>query len=163
MKQFITIIIVAVMCMSLFGCATNKADVDATPVTVATEPAAPTEVDISQFPDAKEFDVFEWPTLGISTSVPVPMWSNRGRALIDSEDKFWGQVGYATVDNYNDYVKACQEAGFITNYFVLVDTIYYGENSEGHGVFLVYSKYEQFVDIKVLTDTSEIDKWWENE
>ena len=163
MKKFITIIVVAVMCMGLFGCATNKTDVDATPTTVATEPAAPAEVDISQFPDAEEFEVYEWPSFGPAASLPTPMWSNRGKILLDSEDMFVCDVGYATVEDFNDYVKACQEAGFTTNYFSVPGEGYYGENSEGRAILVAYSEYWYYVEIQSSFDTSNWNKWWENE
>ena len=168
MKKFIAAIITAVICMSLFGCAAASTSDDANDTKVVattetTEPAAPAEVDISQFPDAKEFDVFEWPSFGPAVNLPTPMWSNRGEILLDSENLFVCWVGYATIEDFNDYVKTCQDAGFTANYFSMPGEGYYGENSEGRAILVTYSKYSSYVEIQSALDTSDWNKWWENE
>lgn len=159
MKKFIAIVIAAVMCMSLFGCASTSTGSEPTE---ATKPNTPVEVDISQFPDAEEFDVYEWPSLGAATTIPMPMWSNRGHIYYDSEKQFQCEVGYSTVEDFNDYVKACQEAGYTVNYFSVPDELYYAENSEGQAVMIGYSDYFYYVEIWTAFDTSEWFKWWEN-
>lgn len=111
-------------------------------------------------PDAKEFPEFEWPTFGASTKVPAPEWSNYGEILVDSEITFWGQVGYTTLEDYNAYVKACQDAGYIEDYYNVAGYIYYGANADGYGVQLTYNQYEHYMAIQVTAYASEWDKWW---
>lgn len=111
-------------------------------------------------PDAKEFPEFEWPTFGASTKVPTPEWSNYGEILVDSEITFWGQVGYTTLEDYNAYVKACQNAGYIEDYYNVAGYIYYGANADGYGVQLTYNQYEHYMAIQVTAYASEWDKWW---
>lgn len=144
MKKFIVIFVILAICVSMFGCAAR------------IDPKAPAEVDISQFPDAKEFDVFEWPNTGLGAKLPVPMWSNRGHIFLDSENTVWTQIGYSTLDDYNDYLKACQDAGFTLNYFSLPDNMYYGENEEGCAILIIYSDYEYFIDVKIATDADTL-------
>lgn len=116
-----------------------------------------------EIPNAKEFPEFEWPTFGAATKVPTPDWSNYGEILIDSEIGFWGQVGYTTLDDYDTYVKACQEAGYIEDYYSVSGYFYYGANADGYAVQLTYNQYDHYLAIQVTAYASEWDKWWVEE
>lgn len=164
MKKFIAIILSISMFASVMcGCSSNdnnKTTNDSIETNTETNTeTAVQEVDISEFPDAQEFDEFEWPAVGLSEKLPVPMWSNRGDVIQNSENLLWVKVGYTTVDDFNEYSTACYDAGFSKNFYQLQDNIYYGENEEGYAVLLAYS-LDSYVVIKVSNDTSEWDKWW---
>ena len=107
-----------------------------------------TEVDVSQFPDAYEHDVYSWPTFGLGIEIPIPTWSNRGYIWVDEADAYNCEVGYTTVDNFNDYKKAVQDAGFTLNYKNASDA-YYAENEEGIGVLITYTDVWYEMNISV--------------
>lgn len=133
---------------------------------IPLEPEPNVEVEVETPPDvpnAKEFPEFEWPTFGAATKVPAPDWSNYGEILIDSEIGFWGQVGYTTLDDYDVYVKACQEAGYIEDYYSVAGYFYYGANADGYAVQLTYNQYDHYLAIQVTAYASEWDKWWVEE
>ena len=107
-----------------------------------------TEVDVSQFPDAFEHDVYYWPTFGLGIEIPIPTWSNRGYIWVDEADAYNCEVGYTTVDNFNDYKKAVQDAGFTLNYKNASDA-QYAENEEGIGVLITYTDVWYEMNISV--------------
>ena len=107
-----------------------------------------TEVDISQFPDAYEHDVYSWPTFGLGVEIPIPTWSNRGYIWVDEADGYRCEVGYTTSKNFNDYKQAVRDAGFTLNYKNTSEA-YYAENKEGVGILIVYSDYWYEMEISV--------------
>lgn len=107
-----------------------------------------TEVDVSQFPDAYEHDVYSWPTFGLGIEIPIPTWSNRGYIWVDEADGYRCEVGYTTSENFNDYKQAVRDAGFTLNYKNASDA-YYAENEDGIGILIVYSDYWYEMEISV--------------
>ena len=120
----------------------------------------PAEVDISQFPDAYEFDVYEWPAFGITENIPTPMWSNRGEIYWDTNDSFCGEVGYATQKDYDDYVKECQDAGYTENYYSVPGSLYYATNAEGYAVLIIYEEYGDSVQLQVTSNPETWNRPW---
>ena len=173
MKKFISVILILVLCFAIVGCSkqVNAETTEAigAPTNATTEPATiePTTVPTTEssidIPNAKEFPEITWPTFGIVTKVPTPDWSTCGEILVDSEMLFWGQVGYSTVDDFNAYVKACQDAGYIEDYYSLPGYFYYGADSEGRAVQLTYNEYDHYVAIQVTINAAEWNKWWVEE
>ena len=146
----IAILAVAILVGFLCGCKYGSPV-----VTTNTDIARPgttnvtlTEVDVSQFPDAYEHDVYSWPTFGLGIEIPIPTWSNRGYIWVDEADAYKCEVGYTTVDNFNKYKKAIQDAGFTLNYKNASDA-YYAENEDGIGILIVYSDYWYEMEISV--------------
>ena len=115
----------------------------------------------TNIPNAKYFDIFEWPTFGASTRIPVANWSDRGLILASSENTFWVEVGYATQENYDEYVEACQEAGYTQEYYNIPGSLYYGENDDGHFVQTTYNETDHYVAIQTGNVSAGWDKWWE--
>lgn len=149
MRKTNLIIAVLMICaLVLAGCSTAK------------EPAKPVEVDISQFPDASEYDEYEWPAFGITQKIPTPMWSNRGEIYWDMENSFCCDVGYSTKENYNSYVKECQDAGYTENYYSVPGSLYYATNSEGYAVLLIYSDYGEYVEIQATSNPETWNRPW---
>lgn len=149
MRKTNLIVTILVICAILLtGCNTTK------------EPAGPAEVDISKFPDAHEYEKYEWPTFGITEKIPTPMWSNRGEIYWDTADSFCCEVGYSTQGNYDSYVKECQGAGYTENYYSIPGSLYYATDSEGCAVLLTYAKYDASVQIQVTTNPESWNRPW---
>lgn len=148
--------IIAIVALSLcLGCAACKSS--ETPV----EP--PTEETIVDIPNAKHFEEFEWPTFGAATKVPTPDWSKNGEILSSSESLFWAQVGYSTMDNFNSYIEACKDSGYIENSYTAGDYLYYGETLDGYGVQITYNKYVHYIAVQVTANAEDWDKWTEHD
>ena len=156
MKKYVAIILViAILAAAIFvgflcGCksgslvAVTNADIARPGTTNVTL----TEVDVSQFPDAYEHDVYSWPTFGLGIEIPIPTWSNRGYIWVDEADGYRCEVGYTTSENFNDYKQAVRDAGFTLNYKNASDA-YYAENEDGIGILIVYSDYWYEMEISV--------------
>lgn len=156
MKKCVAIVLtIAILAVAIFvgflcGCksgslvAVTNADIAKPGTTNVTL----TEVDISQFPDAYEHDVYSWPTFGLGIEIPIPTWSNRGYIWVDEADGYRCEVGYTTSENFNNYKQAVRDAGFTLNYKNASDA-YYAENEEGIGILIVYSDYYYEMDISV--------------
>ena len=151
MKKCVAIILtIAILAGVLCGCESISLVV-ATNTDIAkpgTTNVTLTEVDISQFPDAYEHDVYSWPTFGLGIEIPIPTWSNRGYIWVDEADGYRCEVGYTTSENFNDYKQAVRDAGFTLNYKNASDA-YYAENEEGVGILIVYSDYWYEMEISV--------------
>lgn len=141
-------LIITVLC----GCNdTGSEDADANPI------ANLTEVDISQFPDAEDYDVYYWPTFGIASEIPVPSWSNRGWIDYDEEDHFRCYVGYTTPDDFHNYVAELQNFGFTVNYFNDGDWRFYAETEDGMGILLYYWEKDSHMCLEIARDCSVIE------
>lgn len=169
MKKFTIAAIILSICLMFAGCTAASNDISTeaptSETTETTETSIPeeTEGSLSEIPNAKEFPEIEWPTFGAATKIPTPEWSNCGSILIDSETHLWVQVGYSTLDDYNAYVKACQEMGYTEDYYNVAGYMYYGANTDDYGVQLTYNQTDHYIAIQVTACASEWDKWWEEE
>ena len=141
MKKFIAIVlIICSFVVVLCGCTSDK---------------KLKEVDMSKFTDAEEFDIYEWPTVGIGSEIPVPNWSNRGDIRKDSADYFKVKVGYTTQENYSNYVKTIQDFGFVVDYSN-DDHRYYAKNYDGWGIELYYSDNRMMLRIEVARHAEDL-------
>lgn len=113
-------------------------------------------------PDAKEYDIFTWPEFGIVTKIPTPTWSDRGvfYGSETSEVTFWAEIGYTTLDNYNEYIEACKEMGYDLNIYEDPGYTFWGENEEGYGVQLIYFPWSRYMSVQVRNSTSTWEHWW---
>ena len=151
MKKCVAIILtIAILAGVLCGCESGSLIVASN-----TDIAKPgttnftlTEVDISQFPDAYEHDVYSWPTFGLGIEIPIPTWSNRGYIWVDESDGYRCEVGYTTSENFSDYKQAVRDAGFTLNYKNASDA-YYAENEDGIGILIIYSDYWYEMEVSV--------------
>ena len=156
MKKCVAIVLtIAILAVAIFvgflcGCKSGSLV-----VTTNTDIARPgttnvtlTEVDVSQFPDAYEHDVYFWPTFGLGIEIPIPTWSNRGYIWVDEADGYRCEVGYTTSENFNNYKQAVRDAGFTLNYKNASDA-YYAENEDGIGILIVYTDYWYEMEISV--------------
>ena len=188
MNKFVTFAIALILCLALVACANdnvsdteslngtekdleeNSAFTALTPEETSdtqTESKDSVELSLGQadtsIPDAKEYDVITWPAFGIATKIPMPTWSDRGvfYGSETSETQFWAEIGYTTLDDYNSYIKACQDYGYIKNAYEDPDYMYWGENEDGYGIQLTYIPWSRYVGIQVTSNAAEWNKSWE--
>lgn len=93
-----------------------------------------------------------WPTTGIGAKLPVPV-SNLGKVTSDSSNCYRITVGNTTIENFNDYVKACEQKGFIVDY-LKNEGYYEAKDSEGYRLNLSYIGCNR-IDIMVQTPKEE--------
>ncbi len=79
---------------------------------------------------------FAWPTNGIGAMLPKTT-SNLGKITSDSSKYFTVKVGNTTIDDFNKYVKACEEKGFNVDY-TKNDKSYYAKNANGYKLDISY-------------------------
>lgn len=60
---------------------------------------------------AMEMETITWPDSKMAKLLPAPK-STTGKIYSDDEDSFSVYIGNTTIDDYNAYVKACEEKGF---------------------------------------------------
>lgn len=161
MKRLLTLLISLALCLMLIGCASGRNKGDAGQKKTNGTSFGPADLSI---PDAEEFDVIAWPTFGIALKIPMPTWSDRGRfySSEDSETTLWMEIGYTTVDDYRNYVKALQDYGYNLNIHEETDCKFWGENEEGYGVQLTYISWSHYMGLQVTSDATEWDGWWKN-
>ena len=185
MKKFAIFAVIFAMLMVFAGCTiiigddtskeTTEATTEATTepeVTTEPEIGSPTEAELieetaeaesdSAMPNAAYYDEMDWPIIVAATKIPTPDWSSSGGIYLDSADNFWADVGYSRSDNYNAYIKACQKAGFVNNYYSAPGYMYYGVNDEGYGVLITFNEYSNSISIQVTSDPSNWDRYWED-
>lgn len=102
-------------------------------------------------PDAKEYDVIEWPTYGIATNLPVPTWSDRGQFYGSPSDEtmFWAEIGYTTLKDYEGYVEACKACGFDKDIQEDPGSSFIAYNEDGYMIDLLYVPWSKYVDIQI--------------
>ncbi len=77
-----------------------------------------------------------WPTSGIASLLPTPK-SNLGKIIIDSSNSFKIEIGNTSKEEFNNYVKDCQNKGFNIDYSNKED-YYYAKNNEGYTININY-------------------------
>lgn len=84
----------------------------------------------------EEMSEFEWPTKGLGAMLPATK-STLGDVSWDNSETFIVHVGNTTIDDYNDYVKLCEDKGFTVDYSK-DDEYYSAENNDGYKLTLRY-------------------------
>ena len=161
MKRFLTVLISLTLCLMFIGCTPGRAK-GGTAQSKTNEPSfGPADLSI---PDAEEFDVIAWPTFGIASKIPMPTWSDRGRfySSENSETTLWVDIGYTTLDDYRNYVKALQDYGYVLNVHEETDYMFWGENEEGYGVQLTYTSWSRYMGLQVTSNAADWNGWWKN-
>ena len=93
-----------------------------------------------------QMDYLTMPKNGLGSFLPVPE-SVRGTIMKDSTDRFSVRVGETSKESFRDYVKACEDAGFIVDYDKK-DTTFSAYNEEGVYLKVNYISF-QMMDISV--------------
>lgn len=84
----------------------------------------------------EEMDEFEWPTNGLGAMLPATK-STLGDISWDNSETFIVHVGNMTIDDYKDYVKACEDKGFTVEHSK-DDEYYSAEDANGYKLTLRY-------------------------
>lgn len=99
-----------------------------------------------------EMEELDWPTTGIGARLPAPE-STIGDVVYESSKSFQVIVGNTTLDDFNDYVDACEQQGFNVDY-TKTDGNYSAKDAEGYRLSVRYAGYNQ-VEITIQTPTGE--------
>ena len=99
----------------------------------------------------EEMAEFEWPTSGIGSILPATK-SNYGRVSTDDSKTYIVHVGNMTTDDFSEYVKACEQIGFVVDYS-RSDGYYSALNADGYKLSLRYLGFNVIeVSIKAPED-----------
>lgn len=112
--------------------------------------------EITVYLDApEEMDEFEWPTNGPGSILPATK-STIGDISWDNSETFIVHVGNTTIDEYKEYVKACEAKGFTVD-FSRDDKYYNALNAEGYELTLRYLGFNKIeVALKAPDKSVEI-------
>lgn len=83
-----------------------------------------------------KFAVLDWPSSAVGKMLPEPK-STLGKFSYEYDTSFLVYVAECTKEAYNEYVKACSDAGFNVGYDK-GDTYYYADNEYGYHISLRY-------------------------
>lgn len=101
------------------------------------------------------FDVFQWPRSEIAALLPIPE-SNIGSISTDRADRFSVHVGETTREQYNAYVDAVMDRGFIID-FSRSDDSFRGRNEAGFAVRLSFERNNtMWITIEAPSDTEVV-------
>lgn len=92
----------------------------------------------------------QWPKFGVCQLLPVPPASN-GYINDDSSDEADIDVYEISQDQYNQYVAACQEKGFVIDYDY-DDTDYEAWNEDGYYLWIDYDQDTQIMNVWIYYD-----------
>ncbi|MBR2013008.1 MAG: hypothetical protein IJ995_02195 [Clostridia bacterium] len=100
----------------------------------------------------EELSEITWPTSGIGSNLPAPV-SSLGKITSDSSDCFRATIGNTTIDDYNNFVKSCEQKGFVVDY-IKQDGRYEAKNAEGYRLNTSYLGCNR-IDIMIQTTEEE--------
>ncbi len=83
-----------------------------------------------------EYEEIVWPEIGAGSMLPQPK-SDIGKITSDTEDTFIAYISNTDKKDFTEYIKACQKAGFNTDYNK-GDDYYYADNKDGYHLSLNY-------------------------
>ena len=83
-----------------------------------------------------EMSEIEWPTTGLATKTPKPN-STLGKISWDNDETFGAYVGNTTKQDFENYIKTCQDAGFVNNHSKS-EKRYSATNDENYELVLEY-------------------------
>jgi len=84
----------------------------------------------------EELSQIQWPTSGIGAMLPVPK-STLGKITSDSSNTFQVTIGNTTIEDFNSYIKACEDKGFNVEYNKQ-EKNYSAKNVEGYRLNVTY-------------------------
>ena len=83
-----------------------------------------------------KFKTIDWPESTVGKLLPSPK-SLMGKFSYERDTGFFVYIGETPEEDYNQYVKACSEAGFNVDY-QKGDTYYYADNNDGYHLSIKY-------------------------
>ena len=169
MKKLAWISASLAICVALAGCSTVKEEKKDTTSNAASS-AISEEADSSseeeetvdfstiEYPDS--YDEFEWPDVGIGSTLPAPktIWGIVG---YDTNDEFWCYVGKVTKSDYRAYVKECWNAGFQNDY-TKTDQAFTAFDSSDSELTIYYYDYQMAIRVASI-NSDTISKNWDKE
>ena len=93
-------------------------------------------IDLTE-PATAKMKEFEWPDNDLCSLLPTPK-SNFGYFNSNSSNYLSVSIGNTTVEDYEDYVKACQDKGFNVDYYSS-DNSFSAENTNGYSLYVKYA------------------------
>ena len=78
----------------------------------------------------------QWPTTGLATKVPKPN-SSLGNISLDNSETFGANIGNTTKQDFENYIKACQDAGYVNNHSKS-EKRYSATNNDNYKVVIEY-------------------------
>lgn len=87
-------------------------------------------------PETRNMKEIEWPTNGLGALLPKPK-STLGHISWNNSESFIVHLGETTKDDFNEYVKACENLGYTSDYSK-DDRHYRAKNAGGYEVHLSY-------------------------
>lgn len=84
----------------------------------------------------EKMDSFEWPQNGVATMIPATK-SNNGKIITNSSESFEVKVSNMNMDEYNSYIKSCEEKGYTVD-FNKTTKLYTAKNGEGYRLSITY-------------------------
>ena len=93
-------------------------------------------IDLTE-PATAKMKEFEWPDNDLCSLLPTPK-SNFGYFNSNSSSYLSVSIGNTTFEDYEDYVKACQDKGFNVDYYSS-DNSFSAENTNGYSLYVKYA------------------------
>lgn len=94
-----------------------------------------------------------WPTAGLATMLPEP-GTDKGEVSMDSADYLSVDLEQRTDEDFNKYVEACKEKGFIVDYSSSSSS-YFADNEDGYHLSLFYSEDRDEISIQLTVPSEE--------
>lgn len=94
----------------------------------------------------------EWPQAGLGAKLPAPA-SSMGKVTSDSSNSFVITIGNMGMGSYAEYVKACEEKGFVEDY-TKADERYEAKDAEGYRLVVRYIGCDR-IEIMIQTPKKE--------
>lgn len=119
------------------------------------------EVDFSTIDYPDSYDEFEWPDVGIGSTLPAPktIWGIVG---YDTSDEFWCYVGKVTKSDYRAYVKECWNAGFQNDY-TKTDQAFTAFDSSNSELTIYYYDYQMAIRVASINSDTNSKNWDEKD
>lgn len=83
-----------------------------------------------------------WPTIGLATTIPKPT-SIYGKIKRDETNSFGAIIGKTEKDEYNNYVQAVKDAGYVIDYYNTGKS-YSAKNSNGASIRVEYISFNSY-------------------
>lgn len=143
MKKFLSVSLAALLVLIMMvGCGKEVNDTPA--ITSDTTPEV--SVEPTNTPNSK-YGRIRWSSSKLAQLLPVPK-SSVGETIVDNSLSYTVHIAETSFDDYYDYVAACEEAGFVVDYFKY-DNYFSANNSDGHGLILMFDPEENMMSINV--------------
>lgn len=99
---------------------------------------------------------FEWPATGLAAKLPKPE-SKYGKIDTDSSTSFSAYIGNTTLEDFEKYIKSCQDLGFTKDYSK-EDKWYHALNNEKIELTIEYKGYKtMYISVGIDDDYEDND------